>query len=151
STMLSRAFRSAVADIGPTLAAFVKRFPSAAPDVAMQYMAAIRKAKGGAHPVNASRPPAELLQDLISTHMENVATGACASYMRGLLKRRMSMSSSALARETSAFVESTVSHDTFDLIFNLLLRRKVNLTERRILQTLGTIQIHHGSAGSNMV
>src|SRR5262249_17626763 len=39
----------------------------------------------------------------------------------------------------------------FRVVFSLLLRRVVNQDEARILGQLGAIQVHHGSAGSNMV
>jgi hypothetical protein len=117
----------------------------------MQYMSALRKARGRAQSVNTSRRAAELLQDFIATHLENAAVGACASYMRALLARRPRMSGMVLARETRSFVEATGGNTPFETIFSLLLRRKVSPVEARILQTLGTIQIHHGSAGSNMV
>jgi citrate synthase len=151
ASLLSDAFSLGVKNVLPTLAQFMKTFPQAAPNIAMQYMAAIRDAKSPAQAVNASRPPAELLRDLITTQMENAAVGACSSYMRVLLDRRPGTSTTKLAGQTRLFVESTARNDPFQTIFSLLLRRKVNSAETRILQTLGAIQVHHGSAGSNMV
>ena len=63
--------------------------------------------------------------------------------MRSLGNRRES--------KTEAFLESMHENDLFKTIFSLLLRRKVNPTEAEILENNGTIQIHHGSAGSNMI
>ena len=160
SLLLSREFKLAVKKILPTLAQFMKAYPHAAPDVAMQYMAAVRKArkdpkapkaKEGQRGVNTVRPAAELLQDLLITHLENAAAGACSSYMRALLSRRTGTSAGALVRHTMLFLQSRPRNDPFQAIFSLLLRRNVNPVETRILQTLGTVQIHHGSAGSNMV
>jgi len=71
--------------------------------------------------------------------------------MRALLSRRKTMSSGMLLGQTRRFLDSLSDTDPFQTVFSLLLRRKVNATEIRILQILGTIQIHHGSAGSNMV
>src|SRR5881398_756424 len=76
------------------------------------------------------RPAADLLCDLIRIHLEN--TGA-------------------LVRQTRRFLKSVPHGDPFWIIFSLLLRRNVNRAEADILENLGTIQIHHGSAGSNMV
>jgi citrate synthase len=151
ASLLSDAFSLGVKNVLPTLAQFMKTFPQAAPNMAMQYMAAIRNAKQPAQAVNASRPAAELLRDLITTHMENAAIGACSSYMRALLDRRPGMSNAILVRRTRLFLESPRRKDPFRTIFSLLLRRVANSTETRILQTLGAIQVHHGSAGSNMV
>src|SRR3989442_14402488 len=71
--------------------------------------------------------------------------------MRALLRRRPGTSAGALVRHTMFFLQSRPRNDPFQAIFSLLLRRNVNPVETRILQTLGTVQIHHGSAGSNMV
>jgi citrate synthase len=151
SLLLSDVFKAALKNVLPDLAQFMKTFPQARPDVAMQYMAAIRKAKQGTRAVNTVRPAAELLHDLLVAHFENAAAGACSSYMRALLSRRASSSAGTLVRHTMSLLESAPRNDPFQAIFSLLLRRKVNPIEARILQTLGTIQIHHGSAGSNMV
>src|SRR5262249_38863425 len=75
----------------------------------------------------------------------------CSSYMRSLLGHRPTVSVATLLRATKGFLESIADGDPFRPIFSLLLRRNANSTESRILQNLGTIQIHHGSAGSNMV
>jgi citrate synthase len=149
--LLSQEFKRAVERVLASLAKFMKAFPDAPADASMQYMASIRKATKDLQPVNASRSTADLLRDLIRVHLENAAVVACSSYMRFLLSRRPKMSAGVLLRQTKVFLESTKQRDPFRAIFNLLLRRNVNATEAGILQTLGTIQIHHGSAGSNMV
>src|SRR5205085_4494330 len=61
---------------------FMKTFPDALPDVAIQHWASIRKASRKIGPINASRPAAELLGEMIEIHMENVAVAALASFMR---------------------------------------------------------------------
>jgi citrate synthase len=160
-----REFESAVKRILQPTAKFMKAYPDAHADAAMQYMASIRKATNDVHAVNASRPAADLLRDLIRIHLENAAVAACASYMRSLLHRRRGMSVASLVRRTTLLLEATSPPlrggvpegrgggrgDPFRMIFSLLLRREVNSVEAGILQTLGAIQIHHGSAGSNMV
>ena len=150
SRLLSQEFNLALKRVLPLLAKFMKAFPNAPPDASMQYMASIRKATQVLQTANPSRPTAELLRDLIRVHLENAAVSACASYMRSRLSARPNMSVGLLVRQTKLFLESA-PRDPFRAIFSLLLRRNVNSTEAGILQTLGTIQIHHGSAGSNMI
>jgi len=137
--LLSREFEQAVERVPKPLSGFLKQFPDAPADVAMQYMSVLRKAAGDRAGVNSSIPPAELLRSLVRVHLENVTAGACASYMR--------------QRGTSPaqFIRETKGDNLFRTIFSLLLHRATNPTEDRILETLGAIQIHHGSAGSNMV
>jgi citrate synthase len=142
-SFMSREFNAVVKRTLPEIAKFMKRFPEAHPEAAMQYLASIRKASNGSRPVNSSRPPEELLQDLISVHLENASAGACASYMRALVNRRED--------KTKLFLESIDNGNPFHNLFSLLLRRRVNPTEAAILENNGAIQIHHGSAGSNMV
>ena len=114
---------------------FMKLFPNASPDIAVQYWASLRKAERKVGPVNASRPPGEMLAEMIGIHMENVAVSALASALR--TDPRMAM--------------PPVASDPFRLLFSLLLRRTASPDETRILGQLGAIQVHHGSAGSNMV
>jgi citrate synthase len=137
---ISRYFNQAAQAALSELAKFMKRFPDAPPEVAMQYMSAIRKAAGKELPINRSRPANETLMDLLSVHMSNVAVGACASYMR-----------QATGPQTARFVHALPTKDPLRIVFSLLLRRAVSPVEARILDRLGSIQIHHGSAGSNMV
>ena len=149
--LLSQEFNLAMTRVLPALAKFMQAFPDAPPDASMQYMASIRKATKDLQAVNSSRRAGDLLRDLIRVHLENASVAACSSYMRFLLSRRPNTSPGALLRQTNLFLKSTPQSDPFRAIFSLLLRRNVNVTEAGILQTLGTIQIHHGSAGSNMV
>ena len=151
SLLLSQEFNLAIKRVLPVLGQFMKNFPDAPPDVSMQYRASIRKATEGLQAVKSSRPAADLLQDLIRAHLENAAVAACSSYMRFLLSRRPNSSAGVLLRQTRSFLRSIGTNDPFRTIFSLLLRRTVNSTEAGILQNLGAIQIHHGSAGSNMV
>ena len=148
--LLGKTLAASTERVLPPLAKFMKVFPGATADVAMQYMAAIRKAKFGKHAVR-SRPPALLLRDLIDDHMENALVAACSSFIRALLARRPAMSTRTLIAQTTSFLARSKAVDPFRTFYSLLLRRNVNSTETRILQTLGAIQIHHGSAGSNMV
>ena len=149
--LLSRNFYDAARRVLPPLAAFMKAFPDVPANVAMQNLASIRKAGQEGQGVNPSVPSADLLESLIQVHLEGTAAGAAASYMRYLLEKRPGINEATLIRNTKLFIESTSRSDLFRTIFSLLLRRKANSVESHILQTLGTIQIHHGSAGSNMV
>jgi citrate synthase len=115
---------------------FMKSFPHASPDIAMQYWASIRKATRKVGQINASRPPAELLAEMIDVHMENVAVAGLASALR--------------ANSPIATRRAEIS-DPFENLFSMLLRRNSNSDETRILGQMGAIQVHHGSAGSNMV
>lgn len=150
SRWLSDSLRDATDRVLPAVARFMKSFPEASTHVAMQYVAAVRKAESGAQGVR-SRPPADLLRDMVSRHLESAIAGACSSYIRELLNRKPQSSPAILARQTKSFLELSSTDDPFSSLFSLLLRRAVGPTETRILQTLGTIQVHHGSAGSNMV
>jgi citrate synthase len=150
SLFLRQSFRDAE-KVLPALAKFMEAFPHAGPDVSMQYMASIRKASGEVQAMTASVPAERLLRSLIAVHLENAAVGACSSYMRFLLGRRPGASAGQLLRRTKLLLESVPRHDPFQTVFSLLLHRRATSTEAAILQNLGTIQIHHGSAGSNMV
>jgi citrate synthase len=136
SRMLGRELKAAIRKVFPTVSKFMKTYPKAASDTAIQYMASIQRATKESQGVNNLRPSSELLSDLIRTHLEHVAAGLCASYLRG---------------RTSSKIDAMLHADPFRTVFNLVLRRKVTDVEARILEKLGTIQIHHGSAGSNMV
>jgi len=141
---LSNTFESGLNKPLKTIAAFMKRFPAATPDIAMQHWAAIRKATRTVGPIHALRPPDKLLAEMIEIHMENVAVAAMASYMRSLKPAdRLS--------GTSKFIRRIGTSEPFRLVFSLLLRRVVNEEEARILGRMGALQVHHGSAGSSMV
>src|SRR5262249_33560906 len=116
---------------------FMKTFPDAPPDVVIQHWASVRKASRKIGQINSARPPAELLAEMIEKHMENVAVAALASFMRrGNFQPRK-------------FEPGT--EDPFTYLFHALLGRQPSADEVRILGQLGAIQVHHGSAGSNMV
>jgi citrate synthase len=147
--LLSGAFDFAQDRVLPALAKFMSMFPCATADVAMQYIAVVRKTAKKPTAIN-SRPSADLLRELIDVHMENVAAAASSSYMRAL-SQGSKISHGKLLQQTRKFLDATKASDPFSTVFSLLLRRPINALEEQILQTLGTIQIHHGSAGSNMV
>jgi len=151
SFLLVQEFNLAMERVLSPVANFMKAFPNAAVDASIQYVASIRKATRDMRAVNRSRPAADLLRDLIRVHLENTAVAACSSYMRFLLRCQPHKSAGALVRQTKRFLKSVPHGDPFRIIFSLLLRRNVNRAEADILENLGTIQIHHGSAGSNMV
>ena len=151
SRLLSREFNLAVKRILPPLARFMSAFPDASANAAMEYMASMRKVSHDSRAVNASRASGDLLLDLIGIHLENVAVGVCSSYMRFQAGLRRSTSQARLHGGTRQFIKTLPGNDAFQMIFSLLLHRRVSEVETRILQTLGTIQIHHGSAGSSMV
>lgn len=115
---------------------FMQRFPSASPDIAIQHWASLRKAISKPGPINASRTPADLLAEMIDVHMENVAVAGLASAMR--------------AKSPITTRPPRIS-DAFQCFSSMLLRRNPNADENHILGQLGAIQVHHGSAGSNMV
>jgi citrate synthase len=115
---------------------FMSAYPDASPDIAVQHWASIRKAVWKTDPINASRKPAELLTEMIGVHMENVGVAGLASAMR--VRSPIATSGSNPA-------------NAFEHFFSMLLHRTPNADERRILGQLGAIQVHHGSAGSNMV
>jgi len=114
---------------------FMKTFPHAAPDVTAQHWASFRKAAFEIGAINASRPPDQLLAEMIDVHLENVAVMASSSFIRP-------------ERQAPDIKNVT---DPFQFVFQMLLRRVPNADEIRILGQLGAIQVHHGSAGSNMV
>jgi hypothetical protein len=139
-----------------TVAAFVKKYPGLGPEVAMQHMATLRKARVGRPEVSGihdERDPGELLQDLIACHMENVAVGGVSAYMNYLVAAKPQLSESDLAASTRDFIGAEVARgrNAFEVSYSLILGRHANDHETLILERMGTIQIHHGSAGSNMV
>jgi hypothetical protein len=144
ATFISNAFEAGLDKPLRTIAEFMKRFPAAAPDIAMQHWASLRKASRTIRPINLSQPHDKLLAEMIEVHMENVAVGAVASYMR-------SLKPADRLKETSKFIHKAGTKYPFRLVFSLLMRRVANDDEARILGQMGAIQVHHGSAGSNVV
>ena len=149
--VIAGAFESALDEPLRNAAEFVKQFPSVPPDIVAQHSASVRKASKPVGAINAARPADALLAEMIEVHMENVAVSAAASYMRSLLAAASRLTAKDLVKRTLKFINELDLSDPFRVVFSLLLRRAVNDDEARILGQLGAIQVHHGSAGSNMV
>jgi hypothetical protein len=140
------------------IAAFVKKFPGLGPEVAMHHFLILGKAKQGRiegedRGMHDERDPESLLVEMITLHMENVAVGGISAYMNYLLLHKSELKASDLAESTHRFIEEEVNRESyaFQLSYSLILGHHANEHERLILERMGTIQIHHGSAGSNMV
>jgi len=140
------------------VAAFVKRFPGLGPEVAMHHFLILSKAKLGRpesqdRGMHDERNPESLLVEMIMVHMENVAVGGVSTYMNYLLMKNSQLTDTELARLTRQFVDEEVARgsNAFQVSYSLILGHHANEHERLILERMGTIQIHHGSAGSNMV
>ena len=99
------------------------------------------------------RDAESLLVEMISVHMENVAVGGVSTYMNYLLMNNPQLTENELASATRQFVDEEVTRksNAFQVSYSLILGHHANEHERLILERMGTIQIHHGSAGSNMV
>ena len=140
------------------VAAFVKKFPDLGPEVAMHHFLILNKAKAG-RPEGADRgmhderDPESLLIEMIQVHMENVAVGGMSAYMNCLLMNNQQMTENDLANATRQFIEDEAKQgsNAFQVSYSLILGHHANEHEREILERMGTIQIHHGSAGSSMV
>jgi hypothetical protein len=161
AALLDRAFFRACDRSVAAVADFVARFPGLGPEIAVQHFSVLRKAgrkvKGSPERgLNDERRPGALLVEMISTHMENVALGGLSMYANHLLLARPGLSAADLARETAGFVTTERQlHPggcaAFPVSYGLLLGRSLSAVECRIVEQMGTIQTHHGSAGSNMV
>ncbi|HEU4713707.1 MAG TPA: citrate/2-methylcitrate synthase [Pyrinomonadaceae bacterium] len=146
---------------GPLLeqiAAFVKQYPGLGPEVAIQYFAALEKARAGReehndHGVHDDRDDVALLMEMITLHMQNVAVGGVSAYLNYVLANNPQISASALTDSANEFITAEVAEgrNAFEISYSLILGRHANDHERSILERMGTIQIHHGSAGSSMV
>lgn len=138
---------------------FVKEYPGSGPEIAIQHFSTLRKAlkvrnKQEERGLNKERDTAALLTEMISVHMENVATGAVAAYINHLLlENAEEISAQELAASARRFIveERARGRNAFQVCYSLILGRHANEHESLILERMGTIQIHHGSAGSNMV
>ncbi|MDE0427478.1 MAG: hypothetical protein OXN25_21700 [Candidatus Poribacteria bacterium] len=136
------------------VAEFVKAFPEAGPEAVIQHFSTLRKLS---HPnqkgISGTRDPGELLVELIETHMENVAVATISTYMRHQLRENSALHPQVLAmRATDLITEHEKNGSTaFQTSYSLLLGREATLIEANILERMGIIQIHHGSAGSNVV
>lgn len=140
------------------VAAFVRKFPGLGPEVAMHHFLILSKAKQGRSEgqdrgMHDERDTQALLVEMISVHMENVAIGGISTYMNCLLLKNPQLTEAELASSTKQFVKDEVERksNAFQVSYSLILGHHANNHERLILERMGTIQIHHGSAGSNMV
>jgi hypothetical protein len=140
------------------VAGFVEKFPGLGPEMAMQHFTILGKASRGRHEqqgrgVNDDRDPMSLLFEMIAVHMENVAVGGVSSYMNYVLMANPQLSGGELAASARQFIEAEIAdgRDAFEVSYSLILGHHANDHEQLILKRMGTIQIHHGSAGSNMV
>lgn len=136
------------------IAEFVKSFPDAGPEAVIQHFSTLRKLsiphqKG----IKGTRKPGALLMELISTHMENVALGTISVYMRHQLRESSALHPQVLAmRANDLIVQHKKDEKTaFQTCYSLLLGREATSVEAHILERMGVIQTHHGSAGSNVV
>ncbi len=137
---------------------FVHRYPGLGPELAIQYFAAVRLAERTVaglriRGINDKRRSGTLLLDFISAHMRNVAIGGVSMYVNHLLRANPGASSAELIDRTRELIvsERAAGRDAFEVSYSLLLGRRAADFERRVLRRMGTIQMHHGSAGSNMV
>jgi len=140
------------------VAAFVKKFPGLGPEVAMHHFLILHKAKLGREEhqdrgIHDERDPESLLIEMITLHMENVAIGGISAYMNHLLLDNPQITEAELVSSTRQFIdeESKQKRNAFQVSYSLILGHHANEHECEILERMGTIQIHHGSAGSSMV
>ena len=136
------------------VAEFVKAFPDAGPEAVIQHFSTLRKLtnpdqKG----ITGTRDPGELLVELVETHMENVAVGTVSTYMRHQLRDNNALHPQVLAMRASDLIteHEKDGNTAFQTSYSLLLGREATPIEANILERMGIIQIHHGSAGSNVV
>jgi Citrate synthase, C-terminal domain len=140
------------------IGAFVRRFPGLGPEVAIHHFAILGKAKLGRQEhqdrgMHDERDPESLLLEMIAVHMENVAVGGVSAYMNYLVMNNPQITEHDLVSSTKQFVDQEVKQksNAFQVCYSLILGHHANEHERLILERMGTIQIHHGSAGSSMV
>jgi hypothetical protein len=151
-------FQSLATSLIDEIAVFVRTFPGLGPEVAMHHFAILSKAVLGRQEtqergVHDDRDPEQLLVEMISVHMENVAVGGVSAYMNYLLLNNPQILKGELVSATRQFVdeEAKQKRNAFQVSYSLILGHHANEHERQILERMGTIQIHHGSAGSSMV
>ena len=140
------------------VAAFVKQYPRLGPEVAMHHFSILEKAKLGRQEtqdkgVHDERDPESMLVEMIAVHMENVAVGGVSAFMNCLLFSKPELSESDLVNSAKEFIDEEFKQgrNAFQVSYSLILGHHANDHESLILERMGTIQIHHGSAGSNMV
>jgi hypothetical protein len=151
-------FQSLSGSLIEDVATFVKKFPGLGPEVAMHHFSILAKAKLGREEhqdrgMHDERDPESMLIEMISVHMANVAVGGISTYMNHLLFENAQIGEAELAQSTRQFIddESKEKRNAFQVSYSLILGHHANDHEREILERMGTIQIHHGSAGSSMV
>ena len=149
---------SGIKPISFHVAEFMKTFSQAGPDIAIQHVAVLHKAeysKKQRQPrgFDDHRNSGYFLIRKIHVHMMNVAVGGMSTYMRYLLDDSPNLSERELAEETCNFIEQHKEEGktAFETCYSLLLGRKANDVETKILERMGIIQTHHGSAASNVV
>lgn len=136
------------------VAEFVKAFPNAGPETVIQHFSTLRKLS---HPnqkgIKGTRKQGALLLELITTHMENVALGTLSVYMRHQLRNSNALHPQVLAMRANDLIEEhkKSGKTSFQTCYSLLLGRDASSVESNILERMGIIQTHHGSAGSNVV
>jgi len=138
------------------VATFMQAYPEAGPELAVQYLSTLQKSQRSSRTdrgFSDQRHIGLFLTQQIAAHMNNVAIGAMSTYMRYQLAEKPDFPSAELARQTADFI--TLHQDegktAFQTTYSLLLGRKATDIEGRILEMMGMIQTHHGSAASNMV
>ena len=149
---------SGIKPISSHVAEFMKTFSQAGPEIAIQHIAMLHKA---AYSKKQRQPrgfdvhlnSGYFLIRKIHVHMMNVAVGGMSTYMRYLLDDSPNLSERELAEETCNFIEQHKEEGktAFETCYSLLLGRKANDVEAKILERMGIIQTHHGSAASNVV
>ena len=136
------------------VAEFVKAFPEAGPEAVIQHFSTLRKLSiPNQEGINSTRTPSSLLLELIETHMENVAVGVVSVYMRHQLRENTALHPQVLAMRATDLIEAHQKNEktAFQTCYSLLLGREATTVEANILERMGVIQTHHGSAGSNVV
>ncbi|HEX6719868.1 MAG TPA: citrate/2-methylcitrate synthase [Pyrinomonadaceae bacterium] len=151
-------FESLAGSLIDDVAEFVRQFPGLGPEVAMHHFSILSKAKLGREEhqergIHDERDPESLLVEMITVHMENVAVGGISAYMNHLVMDNPQITKEQLVSSTRQFIEeeSKQKRNAFQVSYSLILGHQANEHERSTLERMGTIQIHHGSAGSNMV
>lgn len=136
------------------VAEFVKAFPETGPETAIQHFSALRKLNDpNQKGISSTRHPGALLVELIGTHMENVAIGTVSAYMRHQLRENSALHPQVLAMRATDLISAhqQAGKTAFETTYSLLLGREASDVETHILERMGIIQTHHGSAGSNVV
>jgi hypothetical protein len=158
AAFIDQKFFESVGSAIDEIAAFVKKYPGLGPEVAMHHFAILDKAKSGRQEtqdrgLHDERDPESLLVEMIAVHMKNVAVGGISAFMNCRLMNTPQVTENDLASLAREFIEEErkQKRNAFQVSYSLILGRHANEHEREILERMGTIQIHHGSAGSSMV